>query len=252
MGERVPLDDLAGSRAARLIHWPLGSAEVVAERVEELRGLGVSAIFLTGRHRLADMRVLGKGHTGLVVAAETPSGVLALKAMRADSDRASMGEEARLLAAANAVDVGPKVVAWSTNFLLMELVEGGYLSDWIRGITPEEGGELRRILRSVVDQARRLDAAGIDHGELVRLRRHVILRDGAPIIIDFESASTERRPANVTTVMQSFFLNTKASDVIDGLIGLPDREKLLDSLRVYRRKPSEESYRKLLIAAGLD
>ena len=252
MSERVSLDELAGSRAARLIHWPLGSPAVVVERVEEIRGLGVSAILLMGRHRLADMRVLGKGHTGLVVAAETRSGTLALKAMRADSDRASMEEEARLLAAANAVGVGPRLIAWSRNFLLMELVEGGYLSDWIRGITPEAGGELRRILRSVVDQARRLDAAGLDHGELVRLRRHVILSDGAPIIIDFESASTGRRPANVTTVVQSLFLNTKASDVIDGLIGLPDREKLLDSLRAYRRSPSDESYRDLLVAACLD
>ena len=251
MSERVSLDNLIDSRITRLLHWPEGHIEVVAERVEELKELGVSALILTGRHRLADMRVLGKGHTGIVVAAETLSGLLALKAMRSDSDRASMEEEARLLSAANLVGVGPKLIAWSSNFLLMELVEGGYLSDWIRGITPNKGDDLRRVLRSVVDQARRLDEAGIDHGELVRLHRHVILRCEVPIIIDFESASTKRRPANVTTVIQSFFLNTKVSDVIGGLIGLPGREALLESLRVYRRKPSKESYDALLTVAGL-
>lgn len=251
MSERIPVDALVGVKAARLICWPEATLEVIADRVEELIGLGVHAIILTGRHKVAEMRVLGKGHTGLVLTAETREGLLALKARRSDADRSSMVEEARLLSAANAVGVGPRLHSWSTNFLMMELTEGIYLSEWIRELTPEDGGELKRVLAAVTDQARCLDVARIDHGELVRLRRHIILSRDGPVIIDFESASTERRPANVTTVIQSLFLNTKASAVIEGLIGLPDREELMVALRAYKVEMSDERYLRLRAVARL-
>lgn len=225
--------------------------EVVAERVKELKKIGVHAIILTGRHRVAEMQVLGKGHTGLVLAAETQDGLLALKARRVDADRPSMAEEARLLSAANLVGVGPRLHSWSMNFLLMEFTEGIYLSEWIRELTPENGGELKQVLADVMDQARRLDVAHIDHGELVRLRRHIILSHEGPVIIDFESASTTRRPANVTTVVQSLFLNTKASTVIEGLIGLPDREELMLALRAYKVEMSDGKYLSVRAAARL-
>ena len=108
----------------------------------------------------------------------------------------------------------------------MELIEGPYLSDLINGLTTSDAGVLRGIFRSLVGQARRLDLAGLDHGELVRLRRHTMMRGLEPVIIDFESASTSRRVANVTTVVQSLFLNTKASLVVERIMGLPDRERL--------------------------
>ena len=251
MSERVSLDALYSHKASRFICWPEPSTDLIAERMEELRLLGVKAIFLTGRHTIEGIPVLGKGHTGLVLEAETRDGNLALKARRMDADRPSMEEEARLLKLANHVGVGPEIIKWSRNFLLMELISGVYLRDWIRELRAKETKDLKKVLRAVVDQARRLDEAGVDHGELVRLRRHIMLRRGKPVFIDFESASTLRRPANVTTVIQSFFLNSKISSIIDGQMGLPDRIKLLDKLHAYKREMNLECYTSLLEAAQL-
>jgi hypothetical protein len=79
-----------------------------------------------------------------------------------------------------------------------------------------------------------------------------MMRGLEPVIIDFESASTSRRVANVTTVIQSLFLNTKASLDVERIMGLPGRVALLSALREYRRDMSESNYSALLRASGLE
>jgi len=248
LGERVAVGELAAHRARKLICWPECDEKTLKARIVELEGFGVSAIVLAGRHRLDGLRVLGKGHTGVVVEVESDVGRVALKALRIDSGRHSMSEEARLLSAANAVDVGPRLFRYSQDFLLMELVEGPYLRDVLDDLEP---GELRRILRDLLRQARRLDEAGVDHGEMVSLRRHVILRGDLPVIIDFESASTGRRVANVTTTAQSLFIGGDVSAKINRVLDLTDENDLLEALRDYRRSMDEVDFWKVLKTAGL-
>jgi putative serine/threonine protein kinase len=252
LGERVPIDGLLTHPRGVFIHWPRWDAEAAEAKIEELRGMGVEHIVFEGPHRVETVPVLGKGNTSIVLKAVTRDGICAAKLRRSDADRVGFDEEARLLKIANSAGVGPKLLAWGHGALLMELVEGPYLSDWIKILTPSDAGVLRGVFHRLVDQARRLDETGLDHGELVRLKRHTMMRGLEPVIIDFESASTARRVANVTTVIQSFFLNTKASVVVEGIMGLPDREGLLGALRVYRREMSGGSYEALLRAAGLE
>jgi putative serine/threonine protein kinase len=252
LAERVPVGELLTHPRGVFLHWPIWDAELAQGKIDELVRLGVTHLVFEGPHTVETVPVLGKGNTSVVVKAETAEGAVAAKIRRSDADRTSFDEEARLLRAANAVGIGPKLVAWGRGVFLMELIEGPYLSDWINGLTTSDAGVLRGVFRGLVDQARRLDLAGLDHGELVRLRRHTMMRGLVPVIIDFESASTSRRVANVTTVVQSLFLNTKASLVVERIMGLPERERLLSALREYRREMSEENYSALLRAAGLE
>jgi len=252
LGESVPLEALLTHPHGLLICWPRWDVEAAEKRVEELARLGVEAVVFEGPHVVETIPVLGKGNTSLVLKVETRSGVRAAKVRRTDADRAGFDEEARLLRVANAVGVGPRLISWGQFILLMEFIDGPYLREWIRGLASGEAESLRAVIRSLVLQARRLDEAGLDHGELVRLRRHVMLRGGEPVIIDFESASTGRRVANVTTVLQSLFLNSNASSTIGAVIGLPDREILLGALRNYRKEMSEASFEELLRVTGLE
>ena len=252
MTDRVPLSDLLTHPYGLLICWPIWDASAAEKRIEELGRLGVRAIIFDGPHVVNTIPVLGKGNTSIVLKAETEKGVCAAKIRRTDADRTDFEEEARLLGVANDVGVGPRLLGWGRWSLLMELIVGSYLSVWVRGLDPVDAETLRGVLRKLVLQARRMDAAGLDHGELVRLRRHTIVRGLEPVIIDFETASTGRRVANVTTVIQSLFLNTIASSFIEGIIGLPDREELLGALRTYRREMSEASFNILLGVAGLE
>ncbi len=252
MSERVTVDELMTHPRGYLIHFPDWDAKKAEEKIMELKELGVEALVFEGRHTVETIHVLGKGNTSVVFKAITREGACAAKIRRSDADRTSFDEEARLLKAANDVGVGPKLIAWRRSVFLMELVEGPYLSDWIKRLGPDDAGVLHGVFRALVDQTRRLDVARIDHGELVRLRRHTLMRGFDPVIIDFESASTSRRVANVTTVIQSLFLNTLTSLVVERIMGLPERDGLLAALREYRRDMSDDNYAMLLCVSGLE
>ena len=251
MSETIPVGSLRGSAAFRLLSWPSFDEALAGGRLRDLRLLGVDALVLGGPHLVGSMRILGKGHVGVVVAVQAGDVKAALKVRRTDADRASLRGEAELLGLANGVLVGPGLLGCTDDLLLMELVNGPYLGDWIDGLEPSDGDKLRAVLRALLLDARRLDGVGLDHGELVRVRRHIIVAGGVPRIIDFESASTGRRAANVTTVVQSLFLNQGTSARLGRLIVLPDREPLLAALRGYKAGMSDAGFAEILRVLGL-
>jgi putative serine/threonine protein kinase len=251
LSETISIGSLHGSKAFRLLSWPSFDEAIAEERLRDLRLLGVDAILLGGPHLVGSLRILGKGHVGIVVAAKMGEVRAALKVRRTDADRATLRDEAELLGLANSVRVGPELLGCTDDLLLMELIEGVYLGDWLEGLTPSDGGPLRDVLGSLLGDARRLDEVGLDHGELVRVRRHIIVSGGVPRIIDFESASTGRRAANVTTVVQSLFLNQATSAKLGRLMRLPEREGLLAALRRYKAEMSDSGFGELLRLLGL-
>ncbi|MGD0804277.1 MAG: serine/threonine protein kinase [Candidatus Bathyarchaeia archaeon] len=251
MADRIPLRDLLTHPKGVLICWPIWDAETAERRIEELGRLGVRAIIFEGPHVVETIPVIGKGNTSIVLKAVTNEGLCAAKIRRTDADRVDFEEEGRLLGVANSIGIGPKVYRWGRWSLLMELIEGPYLSEWVRGLGLGDAKILTCVIRELVKQARKMDEAGLDHGELVRLRRHTMIRGFEPVIIDFESASTSRRVANVTTVIQSLFLNNTASTIIGSVMGLPNRDELLEALRAYKRDMSEGNFCSLLRVAGL-
>ena len=251
MSEVVALESLPGSPAELLFSFPKYDGGVVEERLTELRELGVEAVELGGRHLVGTVPVLGKGHVGIVVAARMGGERVALKVRRLDASRPSMEGEASYLGLANDAGVGPRLLASSVNFLVMELVEGEYLVDWVAGLEASDAPGLRGVLRKALRAARRLDVAGLDHGELSRADRHLIMSRGVPRILDFESSSVIRRCRNVTSLAQFFFFNRGMAGRIGLVIPMPGRNALLEALRGYRREPSDEGFRGLLEVCGL-
>jgi len=251
LSEVVALESLPGSPAELLFSFPKYDGGVVEERLTELRELGVEAVELGGRHLVGTVPVLGKGHVGIVVAARMGGERVALKVRRLDASRPSMEGEASYLGLANDAGVGPRLLASSVNFLVMELVEGEYLVDWVAGLEASDAPGLRGVLRKALGAARRLDVAGLDHGELSRADRHLIMSVGVPRILDFESSSVIRRCRNVTSLAQFFFFNRGMAGRIGLVIPMPGRNALLEALRGYRREPSDEGFRGLLEVCGL-
>jgi putative serine/threonine protein kinase len=248
--EYVPLDRLLGTKAGSFICWPAYDEETASDRLTQLRGLGVEAVSLGGRHGILGNRVLGKGHVGVVLMCTWRGAEAALKARRTDADRPTLMDEAEHLRRANEAGVGPRLYVFSRDFIVMELLEGPYLGDWVKthGGSPED---LRRLLGTLLRQTRSLDKAGLDHGELTRVRRHFIVARDGPRIIDFESASLNRRPQNVTAAVQSMFLNQGFSSLLRGLTPLPDRDKLIEALTDYKRAQTDEGFSRILTLCGL-
>jgi putative serine/threonine protein kinase len=251
LSEVIPIHRLLKSRAAKILCYPKFGKEEAERRLRELNKVGVEALELRGPHKVGKLPLLGKGHVGVVVAAQHEGASAALKIRRMDADRESLLEEAENLKIANQVSVGPTLKAKSENFLLMELIEGPYLVDWVANKGPSDAPLLRRTIRRLLEKARALDSVGLDHGELSRAHRHVIISRNQPRIIDFESASTQRRAANVTSISQFIFFNRRMKTKLVELLSLPKSEQLIEALRRYKRTPTDGNYTQLLTICDL-
>ncbi len=68
------------------------------------------------------------------------------------------------------------------------------------------------------------------------------MTEDGPRVIDFESASLDRTPSNVTSTVQSLFMKHRFAQVLGRVYPMPDRDKLLDALKRYKREPVESNY----------
>ncbi len=218
------------------------------KRLEELERIGVEAVAFTGERLIFDVPVLGKGYVGIVVAVYTDSGIGALKIRRVDAGRAGMQHEAEMLRRANSIQVGPKLLNVTDNFLLMEFIEGILLPSWIEALRGKgTRSRIRRVLRAVLDKCHRLDEAGLDHGELSRAPKHIIIdANDRPHLVDFETASINRRVSNVTSICQYLFLGSQTARKIKSKIGKINEEELINALRAYKREQTREKIEEIL------
>jgi putative serine/threonine protein kinase len=247
-GEVVSLKVLSERKHCKVLCYPRFEQEELEKRLKELERLGVQALEFTGEKSVFDVPVLGKGCVGVVVVAYTNSGRAALKIRRVDADRKEMFHEGEMLKRANAIDVGPKLLEISENFLLMELVEGTHFPEWIESLGEREvQSRVRWVLKDILEQCYRLDEAGLDHGELSNAPKHILVdADDHPYLVDFETASINRRVSNVTSVCQYLFLGSQIVEKVKDKLGKVDEKQLIQELRTYKRERTRENFEKLL------
>lgn len=247
----VPASKLGKEPYSQIIGYPKATKKEVARRVLELRKLGIKSITFGGPTVLNNVPVLGKGYVGVVVLSKLGRRVVALKIRRVDSSRAEMESEARLLKAANKVNVGPKLIKSSKNFMVMEYLEGERIIDWVKDLKGRgSAGKFRKMARAVLEDCYSLDRARLDHGELSYIHKHVIV-GRTPCIIDFESASMNRRTSNVTSATQSIFIGSGLSSVVKKIVKIPSTARMIESLKRYKHDQSRENFDQVLKMLGL-
>jgi putative serine/threonine protein kinase len=246
----VALEKLRKEPYASIICYPQPSHRELEKRFEELRGLHISSLEFRGEKQVFGVPVLGKGCVGLVVLARRNGEKAALKIRRLDADRSKMQREARLLEKANSVGVGPKLSGVSRNFLLMEYIDGYLLPAWLD--ENHAKAKIKAVLRGVLEQCFRLDAAGLDHGELSHAPKHIIVdKKEEPFIVDFETASLERRPSNVTSVCQFLFVGGVVADSVAEKLGSRDKKTVVEALRCYKTDRSRVNFENWLKVCGV-
>lgn len=229
--------DIRSRDLLQLICYPHFSESEYNDRIAEMESLGVTSIALGGRTTIGGSRVAGKGQVGIVLRAKIGNKICALKIRRLDADRKSMDDEVRFHNIANGAGVGPRLEGHTRNLVAMEFVDGQSIVDWVAN-APK--AKLRKMARSVLEQCYDLDRAGLDHGELSRLDRHVIV-SVKPYIIDFESASTARKTSNVTAAAQSIFLHGAVASMVQRTLQA-DRDKALLALKIYKRDQTRKNF----------
>ena len=245
--ERARPVDLSRTPYIQILTYPKISLRKAKSRIKQLERLGVDELVFEGHARIGRLGILGLGTVGIVVRARTKDRLCALKIRRTDANRPNMEEEVRIATLANRVGVGPEIYAHTRDMILMKLLESQEIVDWLKGLRGKgRRDEVRAMIHSLLNQCRTLDIMGIDHGQLSNLRKHAVIAEGKPWIIDFESAGTERKPRNVTTAAQYLLVGGGISPLMRRTLGLRDTEILKRLLGEYKRETSDYSYAKIL------
>ena len=195
--------------------------------------------------------MLGKGYAGVVVLGKMGRKKVAVKIRRNDFPRKNLEKEAGLLKIINKYKIGPKLIASSKNFLVMEYLDGEKVGDWVDGLKKNgKSSQLKLIIKKVLEDCYSLDRIGLDHGELSNLSKHVIIGKKTTII-DFESSSMDRKVSNVTSATQAFCIGSRISKIIGRVYKIPKKQKMITVLRRYKHEGTRESFENLLVILKL-
>lgn len=245
--ERVALDQLVRTPYVQILTYPRISLRVAKSRLKQLEKLGVGSLTFEGKTKVGRLGLLGIGTVGVVVRCTAEGKDYALKIRRTDANRPSMAAEYELTSFANRLGIGAPVHAHTKDFMLLKLLDCTEFPDWVK----QQSGQgtrtrVREMVHGVLNQCRKMDIMGLDHGQLSNLRKHVVVADGRPWIIDFESASRSRKPGNVTSAAQYLLVGGRVSPLVRRLLGLKDTGLTLQLLRDYKQGLSDIAYARLL------
>ena len=236
-----------------VLTYPKPNLNQARSRIKQLAKLGVERVTFEGRTKVGRLGLVGIGTVGLVVkAAGAGEEVFAVKIRRADANRESMMEEFRLTRLANRVRVGAPAYGCTKDVMSMRYVRGVELEDYVRAATGRgSAGRVRELAHALLNQCRKLDLIGLDHGQLSNLRKHVIIDGETPYIIDFESAGQNRATKNVTTAAQYLFVGSRLSPRIKRILSIKSSDAILEALRRYKGEMSDENYVRFLATFGV-
>ena len=242
----VKLDKITEAPYSNIWVYPKGTKSQIKSRIKELETLGVESISFQGELQIGTISILGKGYVGIVVLGKIGRKKIAVKIRRNDSPRKNLKKEAELLKITNRSNVGPKLVGFSKNFLVMEYLEGKKIRDWVANLKKKGSSQqLKIVIKKILEDCYSLDRIGLDHGELSNISKHVIVGNKITII-DFESSSTDRKVSNVTSATQALCIGSGISKIIGRVYKIPKKQKMITVLRRYKQEGTRESFENLL------
>ena len=244
----VSLEDLVKKPYRDLLAYPNPRDEFVESRIRQLKSLGIEGLEFEGPLKMGKLSVLGKGVVGIVFRGIAEDGHVAVKIRRTDSRRRSMIHEAEMMRAANEAGIGPKCLGSSDDVLEMQFLEGQRLPVWISSLKGRgRKARVKGTVKALLEQCVRLDAYGLDHGELSRAHKNVLVSNGDhPWILDYESASLMRKVNNFTSLAQYILLSGRFSRKVIRILGPVNRDELVKYLRMYKSGMTNDAFESTL------
>ena len=133
----------------------------------------------------------------------------------------------------------------------MEFIKGEKIIDWVNNSSKINPKRLKFVIKKVLTDCFLLDQAGLDHGELSVLDKHVLVTNRSAKIIDFESSSSKRKTSNVTSATQAILNGTALAKTVRKKIQVPRRDKIIRLVRNYKKLRTIESFDNLLVGLKL-
>lgn len=243
----LPLDKLSQEPYSTIIGYPKATKKQIKTRIIELKKLGIRDVSFQGQTKIGSLSILGKGYVGVVVLSRIKNRLVAVKIRRTDASRTNMVKEAKFLKIANKAGVGPLLLAMSKNFIIMEYLDGKKIGEWVNELKSKRDIKLlKSIMQKILEDCYSLDVIGLDHGELSTISKHVVIEKSKTTIIDYESASTQRRVSNVTSATQAICIGSGISKIVRKIYRMPSKNKIIKILRSYKQEQNRQNFEKIL------
>ena len=172
------------------------------------------------------------GWRGIVYKVKTPQGIFCLKKKRGKVPT-NLRLEAEMLHRANRAGIGPKLVGYDKkeDSILMEWIDGTLLGDWMLSAKPKD---IKRVVTSLLNQAKKLDSVGIRHGELSTAPKNILV-GRKPVILDFGKSRMSENPKNYSALYSYLVSNPR------GIVA----NRVRDALKLSYQKTSTDVLRSL-------
>ncbi|MDP3918562.1 MAG: hypothetical protein Q8Q35_01485 [Nanoarchaeota archaeon] len=172
---------------------------------------------------IINMELYKKGKRGLVY----KEGNVIIKVEREDIQAVNrIKNESDWLKKLNKFGIGPKHIKFVKNKLYMEFIEGEIIMEYVKNASKKD---LKKVLVELLEQCRKMDILKVTKFEMHKPLKHVIVRKGKPVMIDFERCKLNENPKNVTQVCQ--FLSR-----------FFEIEGIMEKAKVYKKTYSDEDF----------
>jgi len=140
----------------------------------------------------------------------------------------------------NKIGIGPKLISYGDNYLIIKFVNGVLIGDYINN---ESSVRIEKLIKEILEQCYKLDKMNVDKEEMTNPYKHIIVGKKV-VMIDFERARFSLKPHNITGFCQ--YLTSKKIYSVLCKKGLGfDKNKLKEILKKYKRNYSWKDFKKI-------
>jgi predicted Ser/Thr protein kinase len=182
-----------------------------------------------------------KGRRGIASTALLNGKKVLIKEFNPKSDVDTIAHEAAILQLVNKKGVGPVFIKLEHGMLIREFIEGEEIVEWMRHA---QKPAIKKILLDILEQCRTLDMLNINKLEMTHPHKHILVRRGKAVFIDFDRARKTEKPKNVTQVLQ-WMTNKELTLLLTEKNIVLDREAMLSHAKSYKGNYGQLAYARI-------
>jgi len=145
--------------------------------------------------------------------------------------------EVKWLKTLNKNGIGPKLISYNKNSFKYKFIKGEFITEFIE---KNNKSKIRKILLDILKQCRVMDKLNVNKKEMHHPDKHIIIRKGEAVFIDFERSKLTENPKNVTQFCQYIL---KLSGMFPRKIKV-GKEKMVEVMKYYKKEQSEKSQKR--------
>jgi len=193
--------------------------------------------------KIKNLELLAKGKRGYVYTALLKNRKVAIKIRNPDSTApARIKIETQFLRTLNKHKIGPRLIFWDDNYLIMEFIEGTPILKYLSSAPKKR---IIKIIREIFWELYTLDSLKLNKEEMHHPPKHIIIRNNKPVLIDFERARHSQKTHNVTQFCQ-YLTSPHVTELLAKKNLRFGKQKIMSLAREYSRDNSEGNLKKII------